>query len=65
MGLDVDNLTKFVLDTVNKIIYDDDRQVVKTEAYKILDCNGLCLGRTEVQVRPVNSLFPGFWFLES
>ena len=64
-GPDVDNLTKFVLDSMNKIVYHDDRQVVKIEAYKILDCNGLCLGRTEVQVCPVQFLFPGFWFPES
>lgn len=44
---DLDNLVKFVMDGMNKLIYDDDRQVVLIVAYKLRDN-----GRMEVQVLP-------------
>jgi Holliday junction resolvase RusA-like endonuclease len=50
---DVDNLAKFVLDSFNGLLYDDDRQVCSLHATKILDNDGLCLGSTEVCVRVV------------
>ena len=41
---DIDNLVKFVLDSLNGVLYCDDRQVVKVTAVKLLDnkqgCNG-------------------------
>ena len=47
---DIDNLAKFVLDSLNGILaYKDDCQVVKLVAYKLMDKNaGLCTGRTIV-----------------
>ncbi|MGL5935199.1 MAG: RusA family crossover junction endodeoxyribonuclease [Cetobacterium sp.] len=43
---DIDNLAKFVLDGLNQLLYEDDRQVVKLTVYKILDNHGYCEGRT-------------------
>jgi hypothetical protein len=50
---DVDNLAKFVLDSLNGLLYDDDRQVCSLHATRLLDNDGLCLGSTEVCVRAV------------
>ena len=47
---DIDNLAKFVLDGLNGVAYADDRQVVKLVVYKLLDSQGNCDGRTEVEV---------------
>jgi Holliday junction resolvase RusA-like endonuclease len=49
----VDNLAKFVLDSLNGLLYDDDRQVCSLHATRLLDNDGLCLGSTEVCVRAV------------
>jgi Endodeoxyribonuclease RusA len=49
---DIDNLSKFVLDGMNKLVYEDDRQVVKLVVYKLLDCVGECEGRPVVIVSP-------------
>jgi Holliday junction resolvase RusA-like endonuclease len=43
---DIDNLAKFILDGLNRLVYEDDRQVVKLNIYKLLDNNGDCLGKT-------------------
>lgn len=48
---DIDNLCKFVMDTLNGIVYVDDRQVVQLTATKVLDCEDECLGATEVEIR--------------
>ena len=48
---DIDNLCKFVMDTLNGIVYVDDRQVVQLMATKVLDCEDECLGATEVEIR--------------
>ena len=45
---DIDNLTKFVLDGLNNLVYQDDRQVVKLTVYKLLDNHGSCDGRTVI-----------------
>ena len=45
---DVDNLAKFVLDSLNGVLYDDDRQVVELKAVKRYDDVGECWGSTEV-----------------
>ena len=47
---DVDNLIKFMLDAMNKIVYEDDKQVVKLTACKLYDSEGKCEGRTVVEV---------------
>ena len=48
---DIDNLCKFVMDTLNGIVYVDDRQVVQLTATKVLDSEDECLGATEVEIR--------------
>mmetsp|Transcript_6288 Transcript_6288/g.13494 ORF Transcript_6288/g.13494 Transcript_6288/m.13494 type:complete len:288 (+) Transcript_6288:60-923(+) len=51
---DVDNLIKFVLDSMNGILYEDDRQVTSIHATKVLDNEVLCEGSIEVYVRSIN-----------
>ena len=48
---DVDNLAKFVLDSVNGLLYDDDRQVVSLSVTKLRDDEDECRGSTEVCIR--------------
>lgn len=48
---DVDNLAKFVLDSLNGILYDDDRQVCSLHVTKLLDNDGDCKGSTEISCR--------------
>lgn len=47
---DIDNLVKFVLDALNKLVYQDDKQCVKLTAIKLYDSEGGCDGRTVVKV---------------
>jgi Holliday junction resolvase RusA-like endonuclease len=47
---DVDNLAKFVLDSLNGVLYVDDKQVVCLNALKVYDTEGCCLGATEVEI---------------
>ena len=47
---DIDNLAKFVLDSLNGLLYADDRQVVSLKAMKMLDSEGVCDGATEVSI---------------
>ena len=47
---DIDNLAKFMLDVLNKVVFADDRQVVKLVVLKLQDSDGLCQGRTMVEV---------------
>lgn len=49
---DIDNLTKLILDCLEGVLYKDDDQVVKCEAYKFLDNKHPYEGRTIVQVSP-------------
>ncbi len=51
---DIDNLAKFVLDGMNKLVYQDDRQVVKLVTYKLMDNTGDCEGRTVILVSKFN-----------
>lgn len=44
------NLTKFVLDGMNKLVYEDDKQAVKLTALKLYDSEGGCDGRTVIAV---------------
>jgi Holliday junction resolvase RusA-like endonuclease len=56
---DNDNLAKFVLDAMSKIVYDDDSQVVQLLVLKLRDNDGQCLGRVAVKVSPVdNAMLP-------
>lgn len=48
--VDVDNLAKFVLDSLNGILYVDDRQVVELHVLKLFDNEEECLGKTEVWI---------------
>ena len=48
---DVDNLAKFVLDSLNDLVYDDDRQIISLHAAKVMDSEGHCEGATEVMIR--------------
>lgn len=50
---DVDNLAKFVMDSLNGLVYADDRQVVHLNAIKVLDCEGGCMGGTDVEISAV------------
>lgn len=47
---DVDNLAKFVLDSLNGVLYVDDKQVVSLNVLKVYDTEGSCLGATEVEI---------------
>ena len=47
---DIDNLCKFVMDALNGIVYNDDRQVVVLHAIKLRDSDGTCNGKTIVHV---------------
>lgn len=47
---DVDNLAKFVLDSLNGVLYVDDKQVVALNVMKVYDTEGCCLGATEVEI---------------
>ena len=38
------------MDSLNGLIYVDDRQVVQLNAVKVVDCEGDCLGATEVMI---------------
>jgi Holliday junction resolvase RusA-like endonuclease len=51
--MDVDNLAKFVLDSLNGLLYEDDRQVVSLHVTKLRDDQDECKGSTEVCLRVV------------
>ena len=47
---DIDNLAKFVLDSMNKILYPDDRQITSIQLVKMYDTEDPYSGSTEVYV---------------
>jgi Holliday junction resolvase RusA-like endonuclease len=47
---DVDNLAKFVLDSLNGVLYVDDKQVAFLSVFKLYDNDGHCEGCTEVSI---------------
>jgi len=51
---DVDNFCKFVMDSLNQVLYADDRQVVCLDAVKVLDSFGYCKGATDVEISVLN-----------
>jgi Holliday junction resolvase RusA-like endonuclease len=50
---DVDNLSKFVLDSLNGLMYEDDRQIISIHATKLLDNVDPCDGSIEVYARSI------------
>lgn len=50
---DVDNLVKFVFDSMNTILYEDDRQIMSVHVVKVLDNEGMCEGSTEVLLQSI------------
>ncbi|KAL7580001.1 hypothetical protein ACA910_004991 [Epithemia clementina (nom. ined.)] len=50
---DVDNLAKFVLDSLNELLYEDDHQICSLCVTKVLDNQDQCLGSTEVSISVV------------
>ena len=52
---DVDNLAKFVLDSLIGVGYADDAQVVKLEVYKLRDSFGSCNGATIFHLAKFNN----------
>ena len=53
---DIDNLAKFVMDSLNGVVYRDDAQVVKTTLYKVVDKLPPYEGRTVVQFHEVDTV---------
>ena len=51
---DVDNLAKFVLDSLNGLLYEDDRQIHSLQVTKLLDTEDSCDGSTEIVCRPLS-----------
>ena len=51
---DLDNMVKFVLDGMNELVCQDDKQVVNLVACKLFDSEGDCNGRTVVKVTKFN-----------
>ena len=45
---DIDNLAKFVLDSLNGVVYVDDKQIVSLSCRKIYDFEGGCNGAIDV-----------------
>ena len=52
---DVDNLSKFILDSMNGVMYEDDRQIASIHATKILDDVNFCRGSIEVYIRSIEA----------
>ena len=51
--IDVDNLSKLMMDAMIGPVYADDRQVVHLSCWKVNDNVGECNGRTEVKVTQI------------
>ena len=51
--VDLDNLSKFTLDAMNDVVYDDDKQVHVLVCCKVADNKGECKGRTLVCCRKI------------
>jgi Holliday junction resolvase RusA-like endonuclease len=55
---DVDNLVKFVMDALNTLLYEDDKQVAAVHAFRLYDSDGTCEGSTAVHLTPIVNAFP-------
>jgi len=51
---DVDNLAKFVLDSLNGVLYEDDKQVASLQVTKVYDNEDPYTGSTDVIIRAMN-----------
>lgn len=51
---DVDNLAKFVLDSLQGIVYEDDKQVVALHLIKVWDSTDECRGATDIALRVID-----------
>jgi Holliday junction resolvase RusA-like endonuclease len=51
---DVDNLAKFVLDSLNGVLYEDDKQVASLQVTKVYDHEDPYTGSTDVIIRVMN-----------
>jgi len=54
--VDIDNLAKFVLDSLNEVLYGDDQQIVVLECTKCYDTQDECLGKTELQLEVLHNM---------
>ena len=54
--VDLDNLTKFVMDSLNEVVYDDDRQVAKLKVLKVYDSDGDGSGGVDLMIRAVDGM---------
>ena len=61
---DVDNLAKFVLDALNGVLYDDDRQIVSLSVLKVMDYEGYCEGATRVSMEVIHDSDIEHWLEE-
>lgn len=61
---DVDNLLKFVMDALNTVLYEDDKQVAAVHAFRLYDDSGTCEGYTTVRIEPVGDVFPSWDCIE-
>jgi Holliday junction resolvase RusA-like endonuclease len=52
---DIDNLVKFVLDSMNEVLYEDDRQIVSIQATKVFDNDDTCEGSIDVNIRRIET----------
>jgi Holliday junction resolvase len=54
---DIDNLEKFLFDSLEGVIFDDDKHIVQIkEASKFYDSAGECKGSTIVKIVSINDL---------
>jgi hypothetical protein len=53
LSVDVDNLAKFVLDSLNSVLYQDDAQVVELCCQKYYHEEDQCLGKTVLRAKVV------------
>lgn len=61
---DVDNLAKFVLDALNGVLYDDDRQIVSLNVLKVMDYEGHCEGATKISMEVIRDSDVEHWLEE-
>lgn len=54
--VDVDNLAKFVLDSLNGVLYGDDQQIVVLECTKCYDSQDDCLGKTKLKLQVITDI---------
>jgi len=58
---DVDNFAKMIMDASNKVLHDDDKQVIKLTALKLWHSSGACEGCIHVKVQDLNTSLYHLW----